>query len=108
MMTETQAEYTKSGGDKAKVWDTIQKEVLVRGRSQGTDCLQYTMGRGWGRVYTQTKHFISDSQRVGWECIFLKGGWGEGGFEVRSHEDGSRGWQGWEVHGNARQVLLQQ
>lgn len=33
MMTETQAEYTKSGGDKAKVWDTIQKEVLVRGRS---------------------------------------------------------------------------
>lgn len=33
MMTETQAEYTKSAGDKAKVWDTIQKEVLVRGRS---------------------------------------------------------------------------
>lgn len=107
MMTETQAEYTKSAGDKAKVWDTIQKEVLVRGR-EGQIVYSTQWGGVWGRVYTQTKHFISDSQRVGWECIFLKGGWGEGGFEVRSHEDGSRGWQGWEVHGNARQVLLQQ
>lgn len=33
-------------------------------------------------------------------------GWGGEGFEVRSHEDGSRGWQGWEAHGDARQVIL--
>lgn len=45
MMTETQAEYTKSGGDKAKVWDTIQKEVLVRGRGG-----QIVYSTQWGGV----------------------------------------------------------
>lgn len=53
MMTETQAEYTKSGGDKAKVWDTIQKEVLVRGRGGEGDRLSTVHnGEGFGAECT--------------------------------------------------------
>lgn len=101
MMTKTQAEYTSSGGDKAKVWDTIQKEVLVQGgREEQIVCLQYTKGRDLGQsVHTnQTLH-----QGGGGECFFFlkRGGGNWEGLEVRFQEDGIRGWQDWKAQENA-------
>lgn len=100
MMTKTQAEYTSSGGDKAKVWDTIQKEVLVTG-GKGNRLFVYSTQRGgiWGRVYTQIKHCIRGEEE---NVFFLKRGGGNWeGLEVRFQEDGIRGWQDWKAHENA-------
>lgn len=100
MMTKTQAEYTSSGGDKAKVWDTIQKEVLVTGE-KGTDCLSTVhKGEGFGAECTHKSNtalggrgrmfFFFKERRGNWE-----------GLEVRFQEDGIRGWQDWKAHENA-------
>lgn len=58
MMTETQAEYTKSGGDKAKVWDTIQKEVLLEG-GEGGRLSTVHKGEGFGAECTHKPNTLS-------------------------------------------------
>lgn len=73
MMTKTQAEYTSSGGDKAKVWDTIQKEVLVTG-GKGNRLFVYSTQRGGIWVYRQIKHCIRGE---GENIFFFKEGRGE-------------------------------
>lgn len=92
MMTKTQAEYTSSGGDKAKVWDTIQKEVLVTG-GKGNRLFVYSTQRGgiWGRVYRQIKHCIRGE---GENIFFFFNGEGGGmgkGLRSDSKRTGSEG-----------------
>lgn len=100
MMTKTQAEYTSSGGDKAKVWDTIQKEVLVQGGERNRLFVYSTQREGiWGSIHTnQTLH-----QGGGGEYFFFlnRGGGNWEGLEVRFQEDGIRGWQDWKAQENA-------